>query len=61
VIFARWLMFARFLANDEEGQGLMEYALVLFLVAVVCIVVLALLGTQTGGMFSSVSEEIGGV
>jgi pilus assembly protein Flp/PilA len=30
--------------NNEEGQGLVEYALILVLVAVVVIVILSLLG-----------------
>ncbi len=38
----------------EEGQGLVEYALILVLVAVVVIVILALLGPVIGNVFSSV-------
>ena len=37
-----------------EGQGLVEYALILVLVAVVVIVVLALLGPAIGEIFSDV-------
>ena len=37
---------------DEQGQGLVEYALILVLVAVVVIVILALLGPAIGDMFS---------
>ena len=35
----------------EEGQGLVEYALILFLVAVVVIAILILLGPQIGSVF----------
>lgn len=38
----------------QEGQGLVEYALILVLVAVVVIVVLALLGPAVGNVFSNV-------
>ena len=37
----------------EEGQGLVEYALILVLVAVVVIVILALLGPAIGNIFSN--------
>ncbi len=38
----------------EEGQGLVEYALILVLVALVVIVILALLGPTIGNVFSNV-------
>jgi pilus assembly protein Flp/PilA len=40
--------------QNEEGQGLVEYALILVLVAVVVIVVLAILGPTIGNIFSNV-------
>lgn len=38
----------------EEGQGLVEYALILVLVAIVVIIILALLGPSIGNIFSSI-------
>jgi pilus assembly protein Flp/PilA len=38
----------------EEGQGLVEYALILVLVAVVVIAILLLLGPIIGNVFSSI-------
>ncbi|MFC1959694.1 pilus assembly protein [Chloroflexota bacterium] len=38
----------------EEGQGLVEYALILVLVAVVVIIILTLLGPQIGNIFSQI-------
>jgi len=38
----------------EGGQGLVEYALILVLVAIVIIVTLALLGPSIGNVFSDV-------
>jgi len=40
--------------QNEEGQGLVEYALILVLVAVVVIVILALLGPEIGNIFSDI-------
>ncbi len=42
----------------EEGQGLVEYALILVLVAIIVIVVLALLGTRVSVVFSSIASAM---
>ena len=42
----------------EEGQGLVEYALILALVAIVVIVILALLGPAIGNVFSTILKAI---
>ena len=44
--------------DEEEGQGLVEYALILFLVAVVVIAILVLLGPQIGNIFSAVTKGL---
>ncbi|MFQ5577779.1 MAG: hypothetical protein ACE5G8_12425 [Anaerolineae bacterium] len=46
--------------NREQGQGLVEYALLLVLVAVVVIAVLLLLGPQISSIFSQVIVALGG-
>ncbi len=46
------------LARDENGATLVEYGLVLALIAVVCIGVLATLGSSVSGMFSTVANEV---
>lgn len=46
--------------NTEEGQGLVEYALILVLVAIVVIAILAILGPQIGNIFSQVTNGLGG-
>ncbi len=38
----------------EEGQGLVEYALILVLIAIVVIAVLLLLGEQVSTVFSQI-------
>jgi len=45
-------------APMEKGQGLVEYALILVLVAIVVIVILALLGPIVGKMFSNVVKAV---
>lgn len=46
--------------NSESGQGLVEYALVLVLVAIVVIAILTLLGPQIGQVFSNVMNGLEG-
>jgi pilus assembly protein Flp/PilA len=38
----------------EQGQGLVEYALIMLLVAIVVIVVLALFGPWIGNLYSNI-------
>ncbi len=49
-----------FMHDLERGQGLVEYALILVLVAVVVIAVLTLLGPQVGDVFSQISCALQG-
>ena len=42
----------------ERGRGLVEYALILVLVALIAIVILALLGPAIGNVFSNVVASI---
>lgn len=42
----------------EIGQGLVEYALILVLVALVVISVLGLLGNQIGDLFTQVTTDL---
>jgi pilus assembly protein Flp/PilA len=46
------------LLHPLQGQGLVEYALVLMLVAIVVIAILVFLGPQIGNMFSSVTKSL---
>ena len=42
----------------EKGQGLVEYALILVLVAIVVIAVLLILGPAIGDVFSTIVSHI---
>ena len=46
------------MATAEEGQGLVEYALILSLVSVATIVVLGVIGTDVGNVFSDVTSAL---
>jgi pilus assembly protein Flp/PilA len=48
-------------APKEKGQGLVEYALILVLVAIVVIAVLMLLGPIIGNVFSTINGSLSGV
>ncbi len=45
-------------APKEKGQGLVEYALILVLVAIVVIVILAILGPTIGNVFSNIVKAL---
>lgn len=45
-------------APKEKGQGLVEYALILVLVAIVVIAILTLLGPAIGQVFSQIMDAI---
>ena len=44
--------------HPEKGQGLMEYALILVLIAAVVVAVLVVFGPTLGNMYSAVSSLI---
>jgi len=48
---------ARF-GQDERGASLVEYALLVALIAIVCIAAISFLGGQTGSKFSSVGQSL---
>jgi len=53
---ATWMR-ARF-ADSERGASLVEYALLVALIAVVCIVAIRILGNQANSSFSSTGSAI---
>jgi pilus assembly protein Flp/PilA len=48
-------------APKERGQGLVEYALILVLVAIVVIAALMILGPIIGNTFSTINSSLSGV
>ena len=55
-VFMNWL--TTHLDNNEEGQGLAEYALILALIAVIAIAALVFLGTQISSILSTIGQNI---
>ena len=48
-------------APKEKGQGLVEYALILVLVAIVVIAALMIMGPLVGNVFSAINKSISSV
>ena len=44
--------------KDEEGQGMVEYGLIIGLIAIAVIFALSALGPKISEMFNSVGEEL---
>ncbi|MEO7909579.1 MAG: Flp family type IVb pilin [Roseiflexaceae bacterium] len=42
----------------EDGQGLVEYALILVLIAIVVIGILSVLGTKVSAVFSTINSGL---
>ena len=47
--------------SEEIGQGLVEYALILALVAVIVFAVLMILGPIIGSVFNTINDSLSGV
>lgn len=47
--------------KDEEGATMVEYALMLALIAIVCIVAVTLIGTNANNVFDNCAKRLGGV
>ncbi len=45
--------------SHEEGQGLVEYGLILVFVAIVVIAILTILGPQIANVFSRITNGMG--
>ncbi len=46
------------LLRDEEGQGMVEYGIILGLIAIVCITALKGLGKKVSGTFDAIEGKI---
>ena len=48
------------IANEEEGQGMVEYALILALISIVAIVALKALGGTVNTKFNEINTKLNG-
>ena len=46
--------------NNEDGQGMVEYALILFLISIVAIVFLTQIGVDVSAVYDDVENALGG-
>ena len=53
-----YLWLKNWLESNEEGQGLVEYALIIVLVSIAVMVILGTLGTQVGAVFTTISNKL---
>lgn len=54
------MLFNRFGVSEEEGQGLVEYALIIFFIALIVLGVLAALGGQLQTIFQQITDALAG-
>ena len=54
--FRRFLTILR--RDDEDGQNLVEYALALGMITIVCIIALSRLGEHTAGFYTNLSSSL---
>lgn len=52
--------YLRAFVSNDEGQDLLEYALLVALIAIVCIIAVGTTGTNVNAIFEAISTELGG-
>ena len=52
--------FVNQIARNEEGQDLLEYALLVALIALVALAAVAAAGTSVSGIFTAIAGALGG-
>jgi pilus assembly protein Flp/PilA len=60
VLFSRITTWLHSIETKEEGQGLIEYALIVLLIALGVLLVLGLVGGQVQSVFQDIFEALGG-
>jgi pilus assembly protein Flp/PilA len=58
IMMSWWVAQVRRVVPSERGASLIEYALLVALIALVCIAAVTLLGDETGSKFVSVSDSV---
>jgi pilus assembly protein Flp/PilA len=52
--------FVKSFAQNDEGQDLLEYALLVALIALVALAAVAAAGTSVSGIFTTIAGKLGG-
>ena len=50
--------YLRAFVSNDEGQDLLEYALLVALIAIVCIIAVGTTGTNVNAIFTRIGEEL---
>ena len=58
-MLTHWMNWMRTKVREQAGQGLVEYALIVVLIAIALIVVLSVLSGGIGSAFSRVTSSLG--
>ncbi|HEX3028827.1 MAG TPA: Flp family type IVb pilin [Clostridia bacterium] len=53
-----WMDYGKALLNKKKGQGMVEYGLIIGLIAVVVIGALVILGPKIANLFTQVSNKL---
>jgi pilus assembly protein Flp/PilA len=56
----RFMNITKRIIKDEEGAALVEYALLVSLIALACVTALTTLGTAIAALFTEIAGELGG-
>jgi pilus assembly protein Flp/PilA len=56
----KWVNTIRTFARDEEGQDLIEYALLVGLVSLVAVAALTTTGTNVNAIFAAIRDKLAG-
>lgn len=57
-MLALWNKVTAFLAEEDRGASMVEYALLVVLIAIIAIVAISLVGEQVSGAFSEVGDSL---
>lgn len=57
-MYVRLMHYLASLKQDEKGQGLVEYALILVLIAIVCIIAMKYVGSTTCNVLNEVGSTL---
>lgn len=58
-MLALWTKLTAFLADEDRGASMVEYALLVVLIAIIAIVAIRLAGNQVASTFDTIASSLG--